>query len=209
MRVELKVLLGKLKKLLKKLFKNQGPNYYLSGDGTIIQNTKVEIRNGSRSKERCIFGKNSIISGQYVLETEGAKLSVGDRTFIGGGLFVVAEEIEIGSDILVSWGCTFIDTNAHSVNWEDRARDVEDWHKGLKYGSIGKFKDWSKVRSKKITIKDKAWIGFDCKILKGVTIGEGAIVGAGSVVTSDVPPYTVYAGNPAQFVKKIDNENMA
>ena len=52
-----------------------------------------------------------------------------------------------------------------------------------------------------ITIKDKAWIGFDCIVLKGVTIGEGAVVAAGSVVTKDVPDYAVVAGNPAVIVK--------
>ena len=64
-------------------------------------------------------------------------------------------------------------------------------------------KDWSNVNSAPITICDDAWIGMNCIILKGVTIGEGAIVGAGSVVTKDVPAWTVVAGNPARVVKKI------
>ncbi|MCB0501084.1 MAG: hypothetical protein KDD32_00210 [Bacteroidetes bacterium] len=52
-------------------------------------------------------------------------------------------------------------------------------------------------------IKDKAWIGFNVIILKGVTIGEGAVVGAGSVVTKDVPDYTIVVGNPAKLIKKL------
>ena len=64
-------------------------------------------------------------------------------------------------------------------------------------------KDWATVRSRPITIGDKAWIGFDCIILSGVTIGEGAVVGAGSVVRSDVEPWTVVAGNPAVPIKKL------
>ena len=55
-----------------------------------------------------------------------------------------------------------------------------------------------------IVIEDKAWIGINSTILPGVSIGYGAIVGAGSVVTKDVPPMTVVAGNPAKFIKKID-----
>lgn len=58
-------------------------------------------------------------------------------------------------------------------------------------------KDWSTVKSAPIKICDKAWIGFNAIILKGVTIGEGAVVGAGAVVTHDVPPWTIVAGNPA------------
>ncbi|MDH4236354.1 MAG: hypothetical protein OEV17_03815 [Nitrospira sp.] len=55
----------------------------------------------------------------------------------------------------------------------------------------------------KVDIHDKAWIGLDAIILKGVTIGEGAIVGAGSVVSKDVPPFTIVAGNPARVVREL------
>ena len=51
-------------------------------------------------------------------------------------------------------------------------------------------------------IKDNAWIGMSAIILKGVTVGEGAIVAAGSVVTKDVPPHTIVAGVPARVIKK-------
>ncbi|MBK8021791.1 MAG: hypothetical protein IPK19_10285 [Chloroflexi bacterium] len=57
-----------------------------------------------------------------------------------------------------------------------------------------------------IRICDKAWIGFNAVILKGVTIGEGAIVGAGSVVTKDVPAWTVVAGNPARIIREFTED---
>lgn len=58
-----------------------------------------------------------------------------------------------------------------------------------------------------VKISDKVWIGFNSIILKGVTIGEGAVVGAGSVVTKDVPAWTVVAGNPARIIREIpENE---
>ena len=62
---------------------------------------------------------------------------------------------------------------------------------------------WSEINTKEIIIKNNAWIGMRSIILKGVTIGEGAIVAAGSVVTKDVPPYTLVAGNPAVIKKKL------
>jgi acetyltransferase-like isoleucine patch superfamily enzyme len=49
-------------------------------------------------------------------------------------------------------------------------------------------------------IEDDVWIGFSASIMKGVKIGRGAIIGAGSMVTKDVPPYAIVAGNPAQTI---------
>ena len=72
---------------------------------------------------------------------------------------------------------------------------------------IGAYKDWSNVKEDKVTIKDKAWIGFNSIILKGVTIGEGSIVGAGSVVTKDIPDWSIVGGNPAKVIREIsENE---
>ena len=65
-------------------------------------------------------------------------------------------------------------------------------------------KNRSATRAEPIHIKKNAWIGIASTILPGVTIGENAIVGAASVVTKDVPDNCVVAGNPARFVKKID-----
>ena len=59
------------------------------------------------------------------------------------------------------------------------------------------------AEARRIVIGDNVWVGFDAVIFPGVTIGEGAVVGAKSVVTSDVPPYTVVAGNPARSVRTI------
>ena len=103
---------------------------------------------------------------------------------------------------MFSWGCVIADNNAHSIVSKDRMNDVRDWKRGVKEGVIAKYKNWDKVKMAKITIKDKAWIGFNAIILKGVTIGEGAIVAAGSVVIKDVPDYTIVAGNPVIIVKQ-------
>ncbi|MBK9578055.1 MAG: asparagine synthase (glutamine-hydrolyzing) [Fibrobacterota bacterium] len=124
----------------------------------------------------------------------GAHVKIGDRTFIGRSMLVAADGIEVGSDVLVAWGCTFADHDSHSLDFEERKSDVENW-------LVGK-KDWTHVRHAPVHIGDKAWIGFNSVILKGVTIGEGAVVAAGSVVTKDVEPWTLVAGNPARFVKK-------
>lgn len=143
------------------------------------------------------IGEMSIIEGCITFDKENSSISVGDRTFIGNNTNIISyENIVIGNDVLISWGCTIIDTNSHSIHWEERKNDVIDWYNSKK--------DWTNVEINPIKICDKTWIGFNSIILKGITIGEGAVIGCGSVVTKDVEPYTVVAGNPAKFIKRID-----
>ena len=85
-----------------------------------------------------------------------------------------------------------------------RRKDIDDELADLRHGrSLSASKDWGFVNTKPIKVCNDAWIGMNVIILKGVTIGEGAIVGAGSVVTKDVPAWTVVAGNPARVVKSL------
>lgn len=149
------------------------------------------------------IGENSNIQGSFVVESEKGLITIGNRTFIGGGTFICTKEIEIGNDVMFSWGCTVVDNNSHSIKWSERKNDVLDWNKGLEENRIGVYKDWTNVKEGKVTIKDKAWIGFNSIILKGITIGEGSIVGAGSVVTKDVPDWTIVGGNPAKIIREI------
>ncbi|RYZ78490.1 MAG: acyltransferase, partial [Proteobacteria bacterium] len=161
--------------------------HFLSvGKDSDIKNLQLDVRDRSENKVFMEVGDDCVINGHFVFENKNGKLHVGNRTFIGGGLFVSIDGISIGSDVMISWGCTVMDNNAHSLHSEDRKKDVLDWKRGLDEGKVGFYKDWTKVKSGEIVIKDKAWIGFNCIILKGVTIGEGAVVAAGSVVTNDV-----------------------
>lgn len=165
---------------------------------------RCEVGVGSRvdfwrvtPKDGCEFicGRDSMVQTRVVFERSGGRITIGERTFIGQGLFSVAHSVEIGSDVMLAWGVTVSDHNSHSVVFSERAKDVTDWMAGRK--------DWSSVAMSGVVIQDKAWIGFGSTILKGVTIGEGAIVGAGSVVTKNVPPWAIVAGNPARIIREI------
>jgi galactoside O-acetyltransferase len=146
------------------------------------------------------IGSGAIIEGILAFEREGARITVGRDTFVGGSILSAAEEIVIGDDVLISWGCGIVDHNSHSLSWEHRKHDVRDWRYGRK--------DWTHVSRRPVHIADKAWIGFNTAILKGVQVGEGAIIGAGSVVTKDVPPFTIAAGNPARVIRALSREEI-
>jgi acetyltransferase-like isoleucine patch superfamily enzyme len=166
----------------------------------IAPDTRISYYNIKAAKNtKLTIGTGSIVDGHLIFECENSSISIGKNTFIGDSSIISAEKIEIGSDVLISWGCIIIDHNSHSINYQKRKDDVKKWFDGSK--------DWANVVRKPIVIKNKSWIGFNSIILKDITIGEGAIVGAGSVVTKDVPPYTIVAGNPARIIREIpENE---
>jgi len=90
------------------------------------------------------------------------------------------------------------------LDYLERQKDIKRQNNDHKNGrSFISSKDWNTVKSKPIVIENNVWVGFDSVILSGVTIGEGAIVGARSVVRNDVEPWTVVAGNPAVVVKRL------
>ncbi|MEH1823859.1 MAG: acyltransferase [Nostoc sp.] len=153
-----------------------------------------------RMKAGCsvLIEEQSQVLGSVIFDRENASISIGKRVFITGSL-IASQNIEIGDDVLIAWGTTIVDHNSHSIYFSERKKDAVDWMAGKK--------DWTHVKIAPVKICNKVWIGFNSIILKGVTIGEGAVIGAGSVVTKDVPAWTVVAGNPARIIREIpENE---
>lgn len=144
----------------------------------------------------CSFtiGSDSDIHGSYMFWLPAAHIRVGSRSMINGGVCIhAAAGVDIGDDVLIAWDVLIMDTDFHSRLFAERKDDVL-------LSLQNKNRDFRGVKTAPIRIADKAWIGTRAIILKGVSIGEGAIVGAGSVVTRDVPPWTIVAGNPARVV---------
>lgn len=174
---------------------------------TILRGIYTRFDNPVEGRKYLSIGKDCIISGNYIFESQDGFISIGDHTYIGGGTFISHNRIEIGNNVTIAWGGTVYDHDSHSLNYLDRRKDIDDELDDIRNGrNFILHKDWSNVKSKPIKICDDAWIGMNVTILKGVTIGEGAIVGACSVVTKDVPAWTVVAGNPAKVVRKIKND---
>ncbi len=113
----------------------------------------------------------------------GANCFVGEGTFINHGAYLMD-----GARITIGSHC-FIGPNLGCYTAE-HALDVTRRNQGLE-------------RARPIAIGDNCWLGGDVKIMPGVTIGEGAVIGAGSIVTRDVPPFVVAAGNPCRVLRQL------
>lgn len=167
------------------------------GMRTNINNLKINIPTNLQKRGMVIIGDDCIVHGSITIYSEKATITIGNRVYIGADTTLFCyDKIVFKDDILVSWGCTFIDTNAHAINWDNRKNDVRNWQSGVK--------DWSSVEHAAVVVENRSWVGFNSIILKGVVIGEESIVAAGSVVTKVIPSKTVVGGNPAVFIKTID-----
>lgn len=130
------------------------------------------------------IGNNvSIQKGVIISTSEGGRIIIGNNVYIGEYSIITSNaEIEINDNVLISPHNDIVDFN-HI--YKDIDKPIN------KQGFI----------AKKVKIEEDVWIGSGCKILMGVTIGKGAVIGAGSVVTKDVLPYHVVAGNPPKIIK--------
>jgi acetyltransferase-like isoleucine patch superfamily enzyme len=115
-----------------------------------------------------------------------ALLKIGNGTYLNRNTLIVAEErVEIGKDCRIAWDVIIMDSDLHP-------------------------KEGKTMRNKPVIIEDNVWIGCRCIILKGVRIGNGAIIAAGSVVTKNVLPGSIVGGAPAQVIAKgvINRQNL-
>lgn len=172
----------------------------------LLDSAYFDYRTEEESK-RIFIDEESMIGCNFIFESDSGVIKIGKRTFINAGTNIISiNEIEIGDDVTIGWNIYIYDHDSHSLDYRFRKDDIERQREDFYANRNFIFsKDWSTVKSAPIKICNKVWIGFNAIILKGVTIGEGAIVAAGAVVTKDVPAWTVVAGNPATIVKKIEH----
>ena len=156
-----------------------GKRFTLTKMPFVVGHTKIYLGDDVK-----FFGKVDIFSGRIFDEP---KLEIRNRVGIGHNVsFTVNKQIVIEDDVLVASGVTIMDTDAHPRNAADRIAGLPPTPEEIKPVHICK----------------NVWIGHGCSIMKGVTVGEGAIIGANSVVITDIPPYSVAMGNPARVVMK-------
>lgn len=161
------------------------------------------VNNLQNDKTKIVIGNNTHIRGFLQLFKQGGHIEIGNDCYIGENTKIwSAESIYIGNRVLIAHNVNIHDNISHPLSSKERH---DDYYRilGLNNKDAAQFD----LRTKPVVIKDDAWIGFNVTILKGVTIGQGAIIGACTLVTKDVPDWAVVAGNPAQVIRIIpENE---
>jgi acetyltransferase-like isoleucine patch superfamily enzyme len=150
--------------------------HYVVGNGDIVVGDDANID-----------GKSSFVFGARF--SERPLLEIGARTYVGHRCsFSVSSRITVGSDCYIAGGCYFLDSPGHPLEPAKRLAHLPP----------------DPEQIKPVTIGNNVWIGTEAMIMPGVTVGEGSVVAARSVVTADVPPYTVAAGAPARAIKRLE-----
>lgn len=142
-------------------------------------------------------GASTYLGTMFDVGTQG-KVSLGDYTLVHGARIICDSEIKIGDYVFISWNVVLMDTYRVPLDPIERRQELEQVPKRK-----SRYID-ANVAGSPINIESNVWIGFDACVLPGVSIGKGSIVGARSVVTTDVEPYTIVVGNPARVVRRLE-----
>lgn len=179
-RLIFKLRVARLRK--RRIFIAYGDDSQFIGVPRLMLGKETELRIGSQ----CIFRSNPESNPigvdqpiTFCTLLPSAKILIGDRVGMSGGTICARQLIEIGNDTLIGANTYIFDNDFHAIDSIARAAD-----------------DYTQVRAVPVRIGSNVFIGTRCIILKGVSIGDNTIIGAGSVVTQSIPANAVASGNP-------------
>ena len=175
----------------------------LLGRATCVQGNQsrislhAQIINASGDSRSIRIGNHCVVNGELFVFGHGGCITIGDWCFVGPGSRIWSGgSVTIGNRVLISHNVNVFDNDTHPF---DAAARHRHFRAILTHGHP---KDIS-LNEAAVVIEDDAWIAAGATVLKGVHVGTGAVVAAASVVTRDVPPYTIVAGNPARVIREL------
>ena len=147
-------------------------------------------------------GASSYLGTMFDIGPRG-RVTLGNYTLVNGARIICESAVTIDDYALVSWNVLIMDCYRVPTDPDQRRALV----RRVPALQPRRFDDDGQARP--IHVGRGAWLGFNSSLLPGVTVGEGAVVGAHSVVGADVEPFTIVAGNPARLVRRLTAEEMA
>lgn len=143
------------------------------------------------------IGAYTHVRGELLTFGHGGQITIGEYCYLGEQSYIwSAKNILIGNRVLIAHNVNIFDNSTHPLGALAR-------HQQFKHIITDGHPKTLDLSEQPIKIEDDVWVGCMSIILKGVTVGRGAVIGAGSVVNKDVPPYTIVAGNPAKIIREI------
>jgi acetyltransferase-like isoleucine patch superfamily enzyme len=141
------------------------------------------LMKSSIERGKLTISKKCEISKGVVIKTFGGTVIINQNTFLGEYVIIYGHgSVEIGENTLIAMHTCIVSSNHTIPAQNELIRSNPDILLPVKIGS-------------------DVWVGAGCKILGGVTIGNGCVIGAGSIVTGDLPPYSISIGSPAKVIK--------
>ena len=182
------------------------PGYWTDGD--LKANVRVGVnsvltgdyafrRFFSELEPALIIGNHSTMDGVHFALGKDARAEIGDYCYFTNAVLLCELELRIGNYVVIGWNTTIADTDFHPIAPAERIADA------IAISPLGEGRPRPAINKKGVVIEDGVWIGPNATILKGVRIGAGAFIEAGSLVTKDVPPRARILGNPAQIIGQV------
>ncbi|MDB6067802.1 MAG: hypothetical protein JWR26_4010 [Pedosphaera sp.] len=172
------------------------PNIWL-GPKTLVSGDLAFKRFRSRAEKALVIGANCTMDGVHFSVGENGRVEIGDYCYFTNAVLLCELELKIGNYVVIGWNTTIADTDFHPIAPADRIADARAC------SPLGKGRARPPVMKQRVVIDNDVWIGPNSTILKGVHIGAGAFVEAGSMVTKDIPPLARVLGNPAQIIGEV------
>ena len=167
-----------------------GPNTLVTGDLSFKR-----FRNNE--PDALVIGANCTMDGVHFALGEKGRVQIGDYCYFTNAVLLCELEMRIGNYVVIGWNATIADSDFHPLTPAERIADA------IACSPLGQGRPRPEIPKRPVTIEDDVWIGPNATILKGVRIGTGAFIEAGSLVTRDVPAHARIMGNPAQVIGEV------
>jgi len=165
-----------------------------AGANSIITGDYAFKRFLSQQSDALIIGRNCTMDGVHFAIGREGRVFIGDYCYFTNAVLLCELELRIGHYVVIGWNATLADTDFHPLAPAERIADA------IACSPLNEGRARPEIARRAVIIEDDVWIGPNATILKGVRLGAGSWIEAGSLVTRDVPPGSRVLGNPAQIV---------
>lgn len=173
------------------------PNNARLGMDTLVTAEIAFKRFRSQREDALVIGEHCTMDGVQFAVGEQGRVRIGNYCYFTNAVLLCELELVIGNYVVIGWNATIADGDFHPLDPAQRIADA------IACSPLGKGRSRPQVALRSVVIEDDVWIGPNATILKGVRIGAGAVIEAGTMVTHDVPARARVMGNPAQVVGEV------